>query len=111
MLHYDITLHGGVTGAMWWPVGVAGGKSVRIDLTREEALMESPTLRELLDHVLMRQGGDFQGATFTGDTFIEVTSRKADRRHTRSWDITSFPSVADMVSADVYLGDFMGEDD
>lgn len=110
MAHYDLTLSGGITGTMWWPQA-EGAISFRLDLSREIGrFTEKPTLREALLHVLMEKGGDFQNSVFTADTCLTITARKPDRMKSRTWEITSFPSIADMVNAEVYHSDFTWND-
>lgn len=110
MTHYDLTLSGGITGTMWMPA-CQGAVSFKLNLSREIGrFTEKPTLREALSHVLMEKGGDFQDSAYTADTCLTVTARKTNRVKSRTWGITSFPSVADMVNADVYYSDFDSEE-
>lgn len=108
-MRYDMTIQGGVTGAMWWPTGVRAGRSFSIsarDMDSLDARMDSPSLRELLLHVLSDEGGDYQGAEFTSDAVLTV--RGVAR--TREWPLTAFPSVRDLIAVDTFAGDFVGEE-
>jgi hypothetical protein len=113
MLHYDIRLSGAITGALWWPVGVAAGVDISIDVTREAArFTEAPTLRELVLHIIGERGGDFGGdVRLTEDTTLTVTSRSNGRSRSRDWPITAFPSIADCVALEAFSFDFGHYDD
>ena len=106
---YDMRLSGGITGKMWWPTGAQGITPINLDLTREAARMDNPTLRELLLHVLAENGGNFQSSEFTADSFITVTSRKPGQKRWRDWELSVFPSIRDMLNPDVGTYDFTGE--
>lgn len=121
MSHYEMTLRGGICGAIWWPMGAKCGMDLSVDLSREMSRITGgdgkPTLRDVISLVMCEKGGDFQGALLTGDTEIAVTSYRAgpDQRitdkRTRYWPVTAFPSIADYVDADTFTGDFHGSDD
>jgi hypothetical protein len=115
MTHYEISLRGGLCGRIWMPATLAG-MDLSVDLSREiDRFTDKPTLRELLLHVLCEHGGDFQSASFTCDTEIVVRRETlSDGRRkvvSRSWPITAFKSVSDMVEADVFTGDYCSDDD
>lgn len=115
MASYKITLSGGVCGKLWMPA-MTGGMDINVNLSREiDRFTDKPTLRELLLHVLMEHGGDFQSASFTVNTDI-VVSREvvtSDRRRmvSRTWSIGAFKSVTDLVDPDAYSSDFYPNDD
>jgi hypothetical protein len=113
MLHYDIKLYGAITGNMWWPVGEPAGKDICISLSNEaDRFTDTPTLRDLMLHVITEHGGDFGGdVRFTEDTTITVTSRATGRSRSRDWPITAFPSISDMVAKEVFSGDFTYSDE
>jgi hypothetical protein len=116
MLH-TYRLRGAITGDMW--MGGRGAILVDVRLSRNEHepfadYLERGMTRESLDSVLARHGGDFQGPRFTEDTMLTIESR-SHTRHTsvtraRSVALVDLPSVADLVEADIYVTDFMGED-
>lgn len=70
------------------------------------------TMREVLLHELMEHGGDFQNSRFTADTHIIVTRKAASgrRTHVREIPVCAWPDCSDLVDADVYTGDFSGEE-
>lgn len=108
---YRMRLIGALTGPIWWPSGAIAGRQIDVDLVSEAGRMDNPTLRELLLHIVHERGGDFQGCDFTSDTEIVITRDRAQRTgfntiRSRYWPITAFKSVADMVKADTYAGDF-----
>lgn len=117
MTHYDITLRGGICGAIWWPVGAKCGSDLAVDISREMGRITGgkPTLRDVIELVMCEKGGDFQMARLTADTEILVTSRRLTdgrtKTHTRYWSVTAFPSIADYVDAETCTGDFCGCDD
>lgn len=110
--HYDISIRGGICGAIWWPVGAKCGRDLNIDLSREIARIYSSdgsrvTLRDAIELIVCENGGDFQSAKLTGDTEIIV---KGDGKRTRHWPITSFPSITDYVDAESFSSDFYASD-
>lgn len=106
-------LRGGITGELW--MGGKGWKSHDVRLSRNEHepfTVHLEGLRETLDSILMRDGGDFNGARFTADTTLAIaTVRGTHYRHivhTHAIALVDCPSVADMVDPDVLSWD--GED-
>lgn len=121
MQPFDLSLEirGGICGAIWWPHGqVCGYPHRRFDVYREQARFsdqDSVTLRDIVEHILMENGGDFQNAMFTADTEIIATVHRAGKRgyrctRTRAFPLSMFPSVADYVDSDHYSHDFGMED-
>lgn len=117
--HRTYRIRGGITGDMWWPVGVPGARELDARLSRNEhepftAHIAHGELRDSLDTLLGREGGDFKGARFTGDTMITICHVRdsGPRRNVRerSFALADMPSLADLVEADIYVTDFMGED-
>jgi hypothetical protein len=119
--HYDITLRGGICGAIWWPYGAKCGMNLSVNLSREIARIHSPdgsrvTLRNAIKLVLCEKGGDFQSARLTGDTEICVTayrtseSQRITSERTRYWLVTAFPSIAYYVDTDTHSSDFNSEE-
>ena len=113
----EVTIRGAVCGSLWMP-GVHATKYLTESVTDQRDRFSEPgaTLRECLLSILMREGGDFQSATFTADTKIVVTHTTAttnDLRYgaatriirERIWPIQSFPSVSDLVTDDVFSWD------
>jgi hypothetical protein len=109
----DISISGYLVGGMWWPAGVTGYKRVAYSVTREDGRFSEPgTLRDHVLHLLMEQGGDFQGAELAHAEIIVTAEKISDSRHTikrRYFPITMFPSISDCVNAD-WEGPDSGED-
>ena len=98
-----ISLAGHLVGSIWMPA-MECSQYISADLTREqERFTEKPTLRELLLHILMEHGGDFRSASFSRETTItlETTQPRKDgkgyRTRRRCYELTQFPTVADLV--------------
>jgi hypothetical protein len=114
---YNITLRGGLCGAIWWPVGAKCGMDLNVDFSREASRIvgDKVTLRDVIELIICEKGGDFQEALLTGDTELCVTvQRLSDGRrksHTRYWPVTAFPSIAEYVDAESFSYDFNGESD
>ena len=117
--HRTYRIRGGITGDMWWPVGVPGARELDARLSRNEHepfadYFPHGELWDTLESVLRRNDGDFQGGSFTGDTTITIchTYHRGARvvTHERSFALADMPSLADLVEADIYVTDFMAED-
>lgn len=111
-------LRGGLCGAIWWPTGAVCGKPVKSNLRGVWGFMpegEGRSFREALLGYLMREGGDFQNASFTSDSVLRVERRCSDgkgyRVHVWEREIAALPDCADLVNTEAYTSDFMGEDD
>lgn len=106
---YGITLWGALTGPIWWPVGEMAAKKVRWEFPAGRR-----TLREHLLGFMAAEGGDFQWCKFTGDSHIVIDAinvgPKRFRTYRRTWDLTSFKSIADLIDADVFENDFNMEE-
>lgn len=111
-------LSGGICGALWWPVGHTCGKPFRLDLRGPFGVMdrftEPATFADALNHVLMREGGDFQNAQFTADTVIRIERRRQDAPgrysvHVREIEVANIDP--DLVNDSAYTSDFFGEED
>lgn len=96
--HVEITISGYVVGPIWWPCGQECYKPFRYDLSREDARFTEPgTLR---DHVLrITNDGDFQGCEIA-DGILTATTHRPNRKKSRNFDLTIFPSIADCVKTD-----------
>jgi hypothetical protein len=108
---------GAVCGSMWWP-NVLGGKPFRADLRPlfKRFATDDVSLRDALLLYLSENGGDFQNAEFTADTRIVVIRKRVDgpsryTTHVREREVLDMPTVADLVNADTYTGDFLGDDE
>lgn len=115
MTHIEVSVSGYICGNIWMPDAKCG-MPINASITDQRDRFSEPgaTLRDCLDSILMKNGGDFQCTMFTADTVIIVKSESATKTsrsvRTRYWDITSFPSVADLVDMESYGSDFCGDD-
>lgn len=108
---------GAVCGPIWWPAGAMCGRPLNYDIARgmSRNVDHGVSIRDTLLHVLMREGGDFQSASFTSDTVVRVErlSVKGGFRTVHVWEreIGQLADCADLVAADTYVSDFMTDDD
>jgi hypothetical protein len=96
-------IQGCMTGSMWWPVGHRGVLPIAYKFARvgRPFVDEADSLRQAVDMLLTKHGGDFSGTKLTGDTVLVVT-KSGDRRETKRWfPMTMFASISDMVEANV----------
>ena len=107
---------GAICGAIWWPVGEICGLPVNADIRREFSRCSEPaSFRDVLLLILNEKGGDFQGAEFTADSVVRVERIGLDRKGFRSvhvWEraIGDLLDCDDLVRADTFAGDFMGDE-
>lgn len=110
-------LSGSLCGSIWWPVGQLCGMPCHADLRdiSKRLCGGRITFRDLLLQVLMSNGGDFQSARFTADTVVRVERRavrpdgKGYTVHVWERAIGELPDCEDLVNAEAFSGDFMGE--
>jgi hypothetical protein len=108
-------LSGGICGKLWMPCAMAG-LTIRKNLRGYWGFFDKgDTFREALLSLLRREGGDFQNAQFTADTVLRIERRSVESagRHTvHVWEreIGQLPDCSDLVNADAYTGDFLGEE-
>lgn len=103
-LRRSVTLHGHLTGNLWWPQ-VPAYKAASDDLLARARRMVGgrPTLREVMESYIMENDGDFSTpARLTADSYItveHVTGRLGTevirRRHI---DVANLPSLSDYSS-------------
>lgn len=105
------TLEGSLVGSIWMPA-IEASKPFMVDLDRERhRFTERPSFRELLLHILMEEGGDFQNPSFGIDTTVTVTGCKTvgkkQVRTSKTYELTDFPSVNDLVdeTAPIFSGE------
>jgi len=104
---------------MWWPDAMAGRpfrKSLRGPWGIMDRFTEPVSFRDALDHLLMAEGGDFQGAQFSNDTRITVIRRKITgpgkyELHVWERELSQLADCADLVNTEAYTGDFFGNED
>ena len=96
-MNYSISLSGYLVGPIWWPSEECY-KRFDYNLTDEESRWSEPgTLR---DHVLaITNDGDFQHCEIA-DGILEITTYKTNRRRSRIFDLSMFPSIADCIKSD-----------
>ncbi len=110
-------LSGGICGPIWWPTGSICGRPLRVNLRSKFKRFSDPaSFRDVLESVLMEEGGDFQAAKFTADTEIVLlrkTSLSAYKYQvrTRVRELCSKAEFADLVNSDVFTFDFMGDEE
>ena len=109
-------LSGGICGPIWWPVGELCGRPLRVNLqSKFKRFSEPATFRDVLESILMSEGGDFQAAKFTADTEIvflrkTLNSEKTYQVRVRARELISEPDFSDLVNSDCYVSDFMGDE-
>jgi len=107
---------GGICGHMWWPQSKAGlpfRGDLRAQINRFSDSSRA-TFRDVLLHMLMEKGGDFQHSRFTADTLIRVQRERVEGRgrsstHVREIALSELPDCADLVDEESFLTDFLGE--
>jgi hypothetical protein len=109
-------ISGAICGHLWMPETMAGTPfhgDVRQQLARFSDKKRT-TLRTVLLHMLMEHGGDFQNAEFTADTVLRIERRAIDgagmyRVHVFEREVSALLNCSDLVNAEAYTGDFLGE--
>lgn len=107
-------ISGAITGKIWMPSCTAG-IPFRKDLKGVFGChQKGNTLRDTLDGVLMRDGGDFQNPAFTADTVLRVERRKITAPgkyevHVFEREIHDLETCSDLVNLDAYTGDFIND--
>jgi hypothetical protein len=119
MKHYITTaayVSGAITGHMWMPAAKAG-LPFRADVRCQIDRFSDPrgtTFRDVLLHMLMEHGGDFQDARFTADTVLRVERRAPNRRgycvHVFERHLGELRDCADLVDESAHVHDFLSED-
>ena len=112
----EVYLSGGICGHLWMPCALAGKPISKSARGPWGFYNEGDTWRDALDGLLMREGGDFQDAKFTADTELVVVRRRVVGNgryelHTRTRELAQLHDCADLVTAESYTGDFMGDED
>ena len=117
--NYETTaayVSGAICGQMWMPNALAG------NLIQENARgpwgfyqeASNWTFRDALLSLLMHKGGDFQNGEFTADTVFRIERRRQTGKgyefHVWEREIGKLPDCEDLVNADAYVCDFIGED-
>lgn len=110
-------LSGAICGSMWWPVGQLGGRPINKNLRGPWGIMdrfsEPASFRDALLHLLMEEGGDFSGASFSADTVIRIERRKVESPgkytvHTKELQLDQI-GCEDLVNEEAYNSDFFGD--
>jgi hypothetical protein len=107
---------GYITGKMWMPA-CKSGIPINSDYRREASRFADDsrtTFRDVLSHLLMENGGDFQDSLFSADTVLRVErlAVKGNYRklHVFERAIAELHDCADLVDADTYGWDFNEEE-
>lgn len=113
---HTTTIHfsGGICGKMWMPAIMAGKPHRQNARGTWGFYSKGDTFREALNHILMREGRDFQNALFTADSVLRIERRATLGNgsytiHVWEREISSLPDCEDLVNADVFTGDVMGD--
>lgn len=109
-------ISGGITGRIWWPTGQQCGRPFRVNYRSitDRFSTDDATFRETLLSYLAENGGDFQDAEFTADTELVIIRRRVlgngrYELHTRTRTLDQLHDCADLVNAEVYTSDVIGE--
>jgi len=106
-------ISGGMCGQLWMG-GLAGYPTqhdVRAQIKRfsEKA---GTTFEDVVSHILMEKGGDFQNAQFTADTVLRVEriawNGTMKHIHVYERELAVLPGCADYINTEAYVCDFMG---
>jgi hypothetical protein len=101
----EFRIEGSVIGGLWWPIGEPATKAVSMRFVSGEY----PTLRDAVDSLTMREGGDFStAARLTADSVLIATRQHGRRTVSRFFDLTAASSIADYMSDEYPFSD---EDD
>jgi hypothetical protein len=115
--HVEAYLSGSICGPIWWPSGAVCGRPLRVDLHGKFRRFSEPaSFRDVLESVLMEEGGDFQSARFSADTelvFLRKTriDQTTHQVRVRARELVNFSEFSDLVDSEHYTSDFMGYDD
>ena len=101
---------------MWMPAAKAG-KPFRQNARSVWGFWnKGDSFRDALNGILTREGGDFQDARFTSDSYFRIERRKVESAgvytiHAFEREVSALPDCADLVDADAFVSDFMPSDD
>lgn len=104
---------GGLCGRIWMPA-VKAGKCFRGDVRAQiDRFSDSrgTKFRDVLLHMLMEHGGDFQAALFTADTVLRVERRWVESPgkyhvHVFERELAQLRDCADLVDPGTYTSDW-----
>lgn len=107
-------LSGAICGPLWQTGLAQGGRPVHICLRSPFNRIDNASFRDVLDLILMEEGGDFQCARFSADTVIRIERRRVDGSgkytvHVKEIELARV-DCADLIDDEVLAGDFFGED-
>ncbi len=109
---------GAICGAIWQPGFDNCGIPFRSDVRRQIERFSNPsgtTFRDVLLHMLMENGGDFQNPEFTSDTVLRIERRahepngKGYRVHVFERKLSALRNCADLVRPDTFTVDYLGD--
>ncbi len=108
-------LSGGICGSLWMPSAEAG-TPINADLRpiiNRFSETARVTFEEILDSILMANGGDFQNPQFTADTVIRIERRRVEGPgkysvHVKEIEVCNI--LPGMVNEEFYTSDFFGDD-
>ena len=107
---------GAICGAIWQPGFDNCGVPFQSDVRRQIDRFSDPrgtTFRDVLLHMLMEHGGDFQNPAFTSDTVLRVERRARTASgytvHVFERELSALKDCADLVRSDTFAADYCGE--
>ena len=108
-------ISGAICGRIWLPA-VDAGIPFRGDVRQQINRFSDPrsaTFRDVLDHMLMEHGGDFQNPAFTSDTVLRVERRASTGAgyQVRVFErkLSALRDCEDLVRPDTFAVDYCGE--
>lgn len=105
----QISVIADVVGAFWWPIGEPWVKhSVSFDVTAYQrrcvngGRAKGITLREAIDGMETEHGGDSSEGIKLANGIVKVTRVKGNRKASRVFDLSLFPSIADYITEEEF---------
>ena len=93
-------ISGYMVGPIWRPAGEECYKHVTHSCHDQDKLWSEPgTLRDHMEALSMREGGDFQHCQLAVGE-LTLTIRKPNRTRSRTFPLSMFPSIADYLRED-----------
>jgi hypothetical protein len=99
MTRSTFEIRGTIHGGLWWPMEAPAWKELSATFSRDGGpfVDKADTLREAVEGILTREGGDFSTAPLLNGT-LTVVRRTARREHRRTFELSALPSIADYVT-------------
>lgn len=111
-------ISGAICGETWMPqvrAGIFFQGDVRNQIARFSD-SRGATFEDVIRHMIMEHGGDFQNARFTADTVLRVERRYVEspgkyQVHVFERELSQLPDCADWVDAETYTSDLCDGDE